>query len=57
MPKSPSPHSTAISVVPKIGGKYEVEVTNMLQGKWNSVYYKQTQNGFEHLNIHKLTTE
>lgn len=29
----------------------------MIDGKWNSVYYKQAEKGFEHVNIHKLTTE
>jgi hypothetical protein len=41
-------------VVPRGQGKYEVEVSNMLEGKWNSVFYRQAKTTFEHFNIHKL---
>jgi len=35
-------------------GKYEVEISNMVEGKWNSVHYKQSKNPYEAINIHKL---
>jgi hypothetical protein len=41
-------------VIPKSEGKYEVEVSNMIEGKWNSVFYKQAKNVYETFNIHKL---
>ena len=31
-----------------------MEVSNMVQGKWNSVFYKQSRNEFESFNVHKL---
>jgi hypothetical protein len=40
--------------MPKSQGKYEVEVSNMVEGKWNSIYYKQAKNVMESFNIHKL---
>jgi len=36
----------SIDINPKTSGKYELEVSNMVQGKWNSVYYKQAKNEF-----------
>lgn len=44
----------SIDVIPKVEGKYEVEISNMLDGKWNSLYYKQAKNSLETFNIHKL---
>lgn len=41
-------------MVPRSSGNYEVEVSNMIEGKWNSVYYKQSKTEFETFNIHKL---
>jgi hypothetical protein len=36
------------------GGKYEVEVSRMADGRWSSLYHKQAQNVMENFNIHKL---
>lgn len=40
--------------MPRTQGVYEVEVSNMLDGKWNSIFYKKAQNVMESFNIHKL---
>jgi hypothetical protein len=34
----------SIDINPRTAGKYELEVSNMVQGKWNSVFYKQSKN-------------
>ncbi len=44
----------AVDLAPQGSGNYEVEVSNMLDGKWNSVHFKQTKTPFENVNIHKL---
>ena len=54
MHKVESQQKYSIDVVPKDEGKYEVEVSSMIEGKWNSVFYKQSKNVFETFNIHKL---
>lgn len=41
-------------MVPRNDGKYEVEVSNMIEGKWNSIFYKQSKSSLETFNIHKL---
>ena len=33
----------SIDVTPRNEGRYEVEVSNMIEGKWNSIYYKQAK--------------
>ena len=35
-------------------GKYEVEVSNMIEGQWNSIHYKQSTVPHEAISIHKL---
>ena len=47
-PKYPLLHSGAqqkyaIDINPRTAGKYELEISNMVQGKWNSVFYKQSK--------------
>lgn len=42
--KAESQQKYSIDVYPKSEGRYEVEVSNMISGKWNSVFYKQTKN-------------
>jgi len=32
---------------------YEI-LNNMIEGKWNAVYFKQTKSAFEAINVHKL---
>jgi hypothetical protein len=44
----------SIDVNPRNDGKYEVEVSNMIEGKWNSIFYKQSKSAMEAINIHKL---
>lgn len=44
----------SIDAIPRTSGKFEIEVSNMIEGKWNSVYYKQAKTEFEAFNIHKL---
>ena len=44
----------SVDVKPANDGKYEVEVSNMIEGKWNSIYYKQTKSSLESISIHKL---
>ena len=58
-PPYPSPHSEsqqkyAVDLAPQGSGNYEVEVSNMIEGRWNSVYFKQTKAPLEQVNIHKL---
>ena len=36
----------SIDISPLTSGKYEMEVSNMLEGKWNSVFYKQARTEF-----------
>jgi hypothetical protein len=43
-----------LDVKPRSPGKYEVEVSRMVDGGWSSLYRKQTQTGLESLNLHKL---
>ena len=43
-----------LDVKPRSPGKYEVEVSQMLDGGWSSIYRKQAQTGLENLNLHKL---
>lgn len=44
----------SVDAIPKTSGKYEVEISNMVDGKWNSIFYKQARGEFESFNIHKL---
>lgn len=44
----------SIDAIPRTSGKFEVEVSSMVDGKWDSVYYKQAKTEFETFNIHKL---
>ncbi len=44
----------SVDVSPRTSGKYEVEISNMIDGKWSSVYYRQAKTEFETFNIHKL---
>lgn len=44
----------SIDTTPKTEGNYEVEVSNMVEGKWNSIFYRQSKNVMEPFNIHKL---
>jgi hypothetical protein len=44
----------SIDVTAQGQGLYEVEVSNMVAGQWNSVHYRQSKNPYESINIHKL---
>ena len=46
----------SIDAVPKNNVKYELEITNMQDGKWNTIFYKLTDMPYENVNVHKFAT-
>ena len=47
----------SVDATPRTSANYEVEITNNVDGKWNTVFMKQTETPYESISVHKFAAQ
>lgn len=46
----------SVDTVPKSPNMYELEINHMVDGQWQTAYFKATETAYQTLNAHKLAS-
>lgn len=46
----------SVDTIPKTTNKYEVEINHMVDGQWQTAFFKATEMQYQNLNVHKLAS-